>query len=104
MAFQKGNTGKPKGAANKTTEGLRKILREHFYKNGGLQDLLTEIQGMDCERDRVHFQIKLLEVIMPKQKEIEISNFPSFKFEIVEDYETQGAIDDEDSESKNKDE
>ena len=71
--FEKGNAGKPKGAKNKTTIVGKEILQKYFFEDNGLNNLLRDIDGMDSERDKANAKIKLLEYIMPKQKEIELS-------------------------------
>jgi len=76
MGFEKGHkhaNGRPKGAKNKTTILGKDILKKYFFEDGGLNRLLRDIDAMDSERDRANSKIKLLEYIMPKQKEIELS-------------------------------
>ena len=71
--FEKGNSGKPKGAKNKTTLLGRDIIENYFIKEKGLENLLIEIADMKYERDRVQAKIKLLEFFIPKQKEIQLN-------------------------------
>lgn len=88
MAFTKGNKegqGRPKGAKNKTTMMGREMLEKYFYQDNGLQRLLKDIQTLEYDRDRVNATIKLLEYILPKQKELSIPQFEDLKFKIVED-------------------
>ena len=85
--FEKGNSGKPKGAKNKTTLLGRDIIENYFIKEKGLENLLIEIADMKYERDRVQAKIKLLEFFIPKQKEIQLNPFDGLGFKIVEDTE-----------------
>jgi hypothetical protein len=70
--FGQGNSGRPKGSVNKSTALGKEILETFFFKDGGLKNLLVEIAGMEYEKDRVNAKIKLLEFVMPKQKEIDL--------------------------------
>ena len=74
--FEKGNKesqGRPKGAKNKTTIAGREMLEKYFFQDNGLQSLLNDIDSMEYEKDKVNAKIKLLEYILPKQKEIDLN-------------------------------
>ena len=81
MGFKDGNKegqGRPKGAKNKSTILGREMLEKYFFKDKGLENLLQDIDGMEYERDRVNARIKMLEFVMPKQKEIDLKTDASF--------------------------
>jgi hypothetical protein len=64
--------GRVAGVPNKSTALGKTILEDFFFKDGGLKNLLVEIAGMEYEKDRVNAKIKLLEFVMPKQKEVDL--------------------------------
>lgn len=81
MAFEKGNKegqGRPKGAKNKSTVLGREMLEKYFFEDNGLKNLLADIDQMEYEKDKVNAKIKLLEFVMPKQKEIDLKTDTSF--------------------------
>jgi hypothetical protein len=70
-SFTAGEGGRPKGAQNKTSKQVKEIL----------SDILSdEIEAMPerlnqlSDKDRLDIVIKLLPYILPKQKELEITN------------------------------
>lgn len=65
--------GRKAGTPNKTTSLGKKILERYFFQDNGLEKLLNDIDNMEYEKDKVTARIKLLEFVMPKQKEIEIT-------------------------------
>ena len=65
--------GRKAGTPNKTTSLGKKILEKYFFEDDGLKNLLHQIDDMEYEKDKVTAKIKLLEFVMPKQKEIEIT-------------------------------
>jgi hypothetical protein len=93
--FEKGNSGKPKGAKNKATILGRDIIEEHFIAKGGLAALLRDIAAMESERDRVTAQIKLLEFFIPKQRETTVeqtNSQPNFDLSKLTDAELRKYI------------
>ena len=81
MGFKKGHkeaTGRPKGSSNKSTALGREMLEKYFFQDNGLQNLLNDIDQMEYEKDKVTAKIKLLEFVMPKQKEIDLKTDASF--------------------------
>ena len=71
--FEKGNAGRPKGTKNKTTLMGREMLEQYFFQDKGLESLLNDIDNMEYEKDKVNAKIKLLEYILPKQKEVDLN-------------------------------
>ena len=70
-SFTAGEGGRPKGAQNKTSKQVKELL----------SDILSdEIEAMPerlnqlSDKERLDIVIKLLPYILPKQKELEISN------------------------------
>lgn len=84
--FGAGNSGRPAGAKNKPKQG-KEILEKFFYEDKGLDTLLVNVLAMESERDRNTLLVKLLEFVLPKQKEIQVNPFDGFDFKITEDTE-----------------
>lgn len=61
--FATGNPGKPKGAKNKTTKELRELIRRIIDDN--IEQLEEDLQKLE-PRDRVRFNIDLLQFALPK--------------------------------------
>ena len=89
MGFEKGHTkatGRPKGSQNKSTLLGKEILEDYFFGNGGegLKKHLREIDAMEYEKDKVTARQKLLEFVLPKQKEIDLTvDMPSDTIKVV---------------------
>jgi hypothetical protein len=72
MAFQPGQSGnpagKPKGAKNKTSEQLRRVLREFLSANlDSLQESYNELDP----KDKMKFIVDLVRVVLPPPVSIE---------------------------------
>lgn len=72
MTFQPGQSGnpagKPKGAKNKTSEQLRRVLREFLSAN---LDSLQESYSQLGPKDKIRFIIDLVKVVLPPPVSIE---------------------------------
>ncbi len=97
--FEAGNSGRPIGAKNKPKQG-KDILEKFFYEDKGLDTLLQNVLEMESDKDRNTLLVKLLEFVLPKQKEIQTNAFDNLRFEILEETEQ----DNENSESEATDE
>lgn len=76
MKFEQGNragAGRPKGARNKKTLLGKDVIENYFIQDGGLETLLKDIDNLENLNDKINAKIKLLPYLMPKQKEIEIT-------------------------------
>lgn len=69
--FKKGNKmgkGRPKGSKNKTTLVGKERIQQYFTEQGGLDQLLADIEQLE-PKDKVNAKIKLIEYFIPKQRE-----------------------------------
>ena len=75
MAFKKGESGnpegRPKGTPNKTSIEIKQTLNDIL---SGEIETLPERLNQLSDKDRLDIVIKLLPYILPKQKELEITN------------------------------
>jgi hypothetical protein len=86
MGFEKGEGGRPKGAKNKATILGKEFLENYFFGNNneGLRRHVAEIDAMEYEKDKVTARQKLLEFVLPKQKEIDLTvDMPSDTIKVV---------------------
>ena len=75
MAFKKGVSGnpegRPKGTPNKTSTEIKQTLNDILCNEiEAIPERLTQLS----DKDRLDIVIKLLPYILPKQKELEITN------------------------------
>ena len=75
MAFKKGESGnpegRPKGTPNKTSTEIKQTLNDILCNEiEAIPERLTQLS----DKDRLDIVIKLLPYILPKQKELEITN------------------------------
>ena len=75
MAFKKGISGnpegRPKGTPNKTSTEIKQTLNDILCNEiEAIPERLTQLS----DKDRLDIVIKLLPYILPKQKELEITN------------------------------
>ena len=75
MAFKKGESGnpegRPKGTPNKTSTEIKQTLNDILCGEiEAIPERLTQLS----DKDRLDIVIKLLPYILPKQKELEITN------------------------------
>ena len=69
--FKPGEGGRPKGAQNKTGKEVKEILSKILSDEiEAMPERLTQLS----DKDRLDIVIKLLPYILPKQKELEITN------------------------------
>ena len=70
--FTKGNTGKPKGSKNKSTEKIRQAFADLIEDN--LERLSNDLKQMQG-KDRVRFIIDLSKFVLPtlKSQEVELT-------------------------------
>ena len=75
MAFKKGESGNPQGrptgTPNKTSIEIKQTLNDIL---SGEIETLPERLNQLSDKDRLDIVIKLLPYILPKQKELEITN------------------------------
>lgn len=75
MAFKKGESGnpegRPKGTPNKTSTEIKQTLNDILCNE---IEAIPERLNQLSDKDRLDIVIKLLPYILPKQKELEITN------------------------------
>lgn len=75
MALKKGDiinpSGRPKGAANKTTSEIRAAFQQLVSNN--IDTLQSDLESMEPEK-RVSYIIKLSEFILPRLQNLSIEN------------------------------
>ena len=69
--FKPGEGGRPKGAQNKTGRQVKEILNEILSDE---IEAMPERLNQLSDKERLDIVIKLLPYILPKQKELEITN------------------------------
>ena len=72
--FLPGNSGKPKGAKNKSSESLRRKVHQLLEDN--YEQLVTDLQKLD-PKSRADLWCKLLEYALPKLNRTEIAEPPT---------------------------
>lgn len=64
-SFKPGNPGKPAGAVNAVTQGVREKFQQ-LLDGVGVEDMLKDLKAIESPKDRLQIIIGLSEYLIPK--------------------------------------
>lgn len=79
--FAEGNSGRPKGSKNKSTEQIREFI-DAFLEDK--QDEVLDAFDQLKPKDKVSFYIDLLQYVLPKMKQVDSNTAGNFSFNNIE--------------------